>query len=920
MATTEDELFHIGTPHDGVIPHSGRWPYGSGVNAFQHPKDFYTYVAGLRKDGLSDEDIRKLCGDPKTGKPLPKDAFQHQLSYAKRAKREYERDENQKLIDQGMDNRSERARKLSEILGYPYAESMLRNLESGATVSKDERAKATYDVLKKEVDEKKMLDVGKGVPTMMGITEDRLKVAVEQLVNEGYVLHSRREQQFSDPTKTFPMTILCEPGTEYSYLMRNFDKIGVPGVKFESPQGTGLLGLVKPKPVDPKTVSVVYGEEGARKDGIIELRPGIKDLDLGSANYAQVRINVGDTHYLKGVAVYADDLPPGINIRFNTNKPEGTPLLGPKSNSVLKPMKHNPETGEIDWDNPFGAAIKKGGQKGALNIVNEEGDWQEWGRTLSAQFLSKQSESLARRQLDLASKERKEEFDEIMSLTNPIVKQNLLYEFGEKCDRAAIQLKASAMPNQSTAVLIPIDSMKEHECYARSYETGTKVCLVRYPHGGIFEIPELTVNNRNKEAGKLLGATTDAIGINHKVAQQLSGADFDGDTVVVIPNPRGEIQTKKILDGLKDFDPKIYKMSDKKEGMSEQYKQQQMGVVSNLITDMTIKGAPEEHLVRAVKHSMVVIDAEKHHLDWRASERDQGIAELKKLYQDQGYLDEKTGEPKYGGASTLISRANAQERVLERKSGRFYIDSATGEKSYPDYTLTGKTTVTKQGKEIPKTMVSRQMAETSDPYTLLSTANGGKGMPMERIYADYASTMKGLANQARKVAKNMEIPTVDKEAAREYQAEVRSISQKIAESKAWSPMERNANLYASSVVRAKREANGGTLDKKEAKRIRRQALQQGRARLGGKRPVLEFTEREWEALQKNALTKTQAREALNAANPDKIKELAMPRTKKGLSSSQVATIKALLASGHSYETLAKRYGVSTSTIQRAAKG
>ena len=58
MATTEDELFHIGTPHDGVIPHSGRFPYGSGVNAFQHPKDFYTYVAGLRKDGLSDEEIR----------------------------------------------------------------------------------------------------------------------------------------------------------------------------------------------------------------------------------------------------------------------------------------------------------------------------------------------------------------------------------------------------------------------------------------------------------------------------------------------------------------------------------------------------------------------------------------------------------------------------------------------------------------------------------------------------------------------------------------------------------------------------------------------------------------------------------------------------------------------------------------------
>ncbi len=915
----EDELYHIGTPHDGVIPHSGRFPYGSGVNAFQHPKDFYTYVKSLEKQGLKPEEIRKLCGDPETGRPLSKDEMQHQLSYSKRMKREYERDMDQKLIDKGIDNRSERARIMSEKLGYNMTESMVRNLESGPTVTKDQRAKATYEALKAEVDEKGMLDVGRGVPTMMGITEDRLKIAVEQLVNEGYVVHQRRERQFSDATKSFPMLILCKPGTEYSYLMQNFDKIGVPGVRFESPNGVGRLGIEKPQPVDPSRVMAVYGEEGAKKDGIIELRPGVKDLDMGASNYAQVRINVGDTHYLKGVAVYADDLPPGIDIRFNTNKAEGTPLMGPKHNTVLKPMKTNPETGEIDWDNPFGAAIKKGGQVGALNKVNEEGDWEDWGRKLSAQFLSKQSESLARRQLDLASKERQQEFEEIQSLTNPIVRQTLMYEFAEKCDRAAIQLKASAMPGQSTAVLIPVNSLKEHECYARNYETGTKVCLIRYPHGGIFEIPELTVNNRNKEAQKVLGATTDAIGIHHKVAQQLSGADFDGDTVVVIPNPRGEIQTKKILDGLKDFDPHMYKMDHKKKGMSEDYKQKQMGVVSNLITDMTLKGAPEEHIVRAVKHSMVVIDAEKHHLDWRASERDQGIEELKKLYQGQGYIDPKTGEEKYGGAATLISRANAQERVLERKGGRFYIDSATGEKSYPDYTLTGRTTVTKSGKVVPKQTISRQMAETPDANTLLSTMNGGKGTPMERIYADYANGMKSLANQARKQAHNMDIPTVDKRAAKEYEAEVKSIMQKVADSKAWSPMERNANLYASSVVKAKREANGGKLDKKEEKRIRRQALAQGRARLGGKRPVLEFTEREWEALQKNALTKTQAREALNAANSDKVRELAMPRQKKGLSSAQVATIKALLAAGHSYDTIAKRYGVSTTAIQRAIK-
>lgn len=46
-----------------------------------------------------------------------------------------------------------------------------------------------------------------------------------------------------------------------------------------------------------------------------------------------------------------------------------------------------------------------------------------------------------------------------------------------------------------------------------------------------------------------------------------------------------------------------------------------MGVISNLITDMTLRGADEKELARAVKHSMVVIDAEKHGLDYKRSER-----------------------------------------------------------------------------------------------------------------------------------------------------------------------------------------------------------------------------------------------------------------------------------------------------------
>lgn len=63
--------------------------------------------------------------------------------------------------------------------------------------------------------------------------------------------------------------------------------------------------------------------------------------------------------------------------------------------------------------------------------------------------------------------------------------------------------------------------------------------------------------------------------------------------------------------------------------------EKQMDVVSNLITDMTIKGATEEELFRAVKHSMVVIDAVKHKLDYKQSEEDNDIESLKKKYQSK---------------------------------------------------------------------------------------------------------------------------------------------------------------------------------------------------------------------------------------------------------------------------------------------
>src|SRR5438874_783466 len=144
------------------------------------------------------------------------------------------------------------------------------------------------------------------------------------------------------------------------------------------------------------------------------------------------------------MAMHHDNLPPGVDILFNTNKSDTGNKL-----DAMKPMKDDPT-------NPFGATVRQ-----------------------------------------------------------------------------------IAVPGQGTHIILPIDTLNEGELYAPNFRNGERVVLIRHPHGGKYEIPELTVNNNHPESKRLLGDAKDAIGIHHKVAEKLSGADFDADTVLVIPNPHG---------------------------------------------------------------------------------------------------------------------------------------------------------------------------------------------------------------------------------------------------------------------------------------------------------------------------------------------------------------------------------------------
>ena len=524
--------------------------------------------------------------------------------------------------------------------------------------------------------------------------------------------------------------------------------------------------------------------------------------------------------------------------------------------------------------------------------------------------------------MNIAKADKANEYAEIMALENPTVKKRLLQSFADDCDTASVHLYAAALPRQQYHVILPVTSMKDTEIYAPGYENGEKVALVRYPHGGTFEIPVLTVNNKQADAKKMIGtASSDAVGINSHVAEQLSGADFDGDTVMVIPcnsdKSKVRITSRPPLADLKDFDPKTvyaekpgmtYMKYTRKDGTKVDNTQIQMGMISNLITDMTLQGASDPELAKAVKHSMVVIDAAKHKLDYKQSEIDNDIATLKKRYQ--GSYDEDGNY--HEGAATLISRAKSQQSVTKRQ-GSPKTDPVTGELVWKD--VDEPTYVNSKGKTVYRTQASTKMAETSDARTLISDAN----TPMENLYADYANTMKGYANQARLQILNTKDIPYSSEAHTKYASEVKSLDSKLKTALLNAPRERQAQTIANAVVAAKKESNP-SMTKGEIKKASQQALVEARNSVGAHRQAIKLDGKEWEAIQAGAITKTQLEKIITNTDLDSLRSWATPRAKTTLTDTKVQKMKALYEAGYTLDEIGKSLGVSSSTISKYLNG
>ena len=887
-----DDILHI-----GVARRSGRYPWGSGKDPYQHSGDFLSRVNELKKQGLSEKEIADAVG-------LTTTQLRVQKSLAKDEQRTLQVDRARSLREDGLSTN-----KIAEKMGI--AESSVRSLLNTESEARMNASRNLADFLKKQVDEKGMIDVGTGVERELGgnISREKLKQALYILEREGYPTYGGGVPQVTNPGKQTNIQVLCPPGTEHKDIYNYGNVHSVRDYISYDGGETFKKAFVYPASMDSKRLQIRYAEDGGiNKDGVIELRRGVKDLDLGNSRYAQVRIMVDGNRYLKGMAVYSDNMPDGVDVIFNTNKTKKVAKM-----DVLKKIKDDP-------DNPFGALIKEhGGQsyyidkdgKEKLSLINktrEEGDWETWSKKLPSQFLSKQNMDLIQKQLKLTKADKQAEFDEICSLTNPTVKKSLLRSFADDCDAAAVDLKAAALPRQKYQVILPLTTIKDDQVYAPNYNDGETVALVRYPHGGTFEIPILTVNNKHSEGKRVLGTTpSDAIGISSKVAERLSGADFDGDTVMVIPTGKNvHITSTRPLKGLEGFDPKI--SYPEREGMKYMKNTQtEMGKISNLINDMTLKGANPDELARAVRHSMVVIDAEKHKLDYKKSEADNGIAALKKRYQ--GTIDENGRY--HEGAATLISRAKSKEVVPKRK-GSPIIDKETGEVSYKE--VHEEYFDKKTGKTKFRTQNSTKMAETKDAYTLVSDAN----TPQERAYADYANYMKSLANQARKEMLNTGSIKYSPSAKATYQKEVDSLTAKLNVSLKNAPRERQAQAIANAEINAKKK-NNPDMTKAELKKASQTALVNARLKVGAERKPIEITDKEWEAIQAGAISENKLAQIITHTDTDKLRERATPRAKTALSTAKINKISAMKASGYTTAQIAKALGVSSSTVTKYLK-
>ena len=194
----DDYILHYGMPR-----RSGRYPWGSGDNPYQHEGDFLSRVQELKDQGLSEKEIADALGMSTT-------ELRVQKSIANDERRAVLAQQAKDLQAKGYNTYQ-----IAEKMGFKNEASVRNLLNNDSAKRRMNAAKTTADFLREQIEKKGMLDVGKGVEKELGITKTQLDEALMILSMEGYPIFKAGIPQATNPGKQSNMTVIAPKDTEY---------------------------------------------------------------------------------------------------------------------------------------------------------------------------------------------------------------------------------------------------------------------------------------------------------------------------------------------------------------------------------------------------------------------------------------------------------------------------------------------------------------------------------------------------------------------------------------------------------------------------------------------------------------------------------------------------------------------------------
>ena len=202
------ELMHYGIPR-----RSGRYPWGSGEDPYQRTRDFLSRVEELKKQGWTEtpENIKKEFG-------LSTKEYRNEKTIAKDQRRMTDVARAKSLAADGKGSTE-----IGKIMGMP--ESTIRSLLNPKSEERMLLTRDTVDFLRKQVDEKGMVDVGTGVDRELNISKERLDLALYYLESkEGYPVYTGGVPQVTNKGQQTVQRVLCVPGTQHKEIYE-YDRV-----------------------------------------------------------------------------------------------------------------------------------------------------------------------------------------------------------------------------------------------------------------------------------------------------------------------------------------------------------------------------------------------------------------------------------------------------------------------------------------------------------------------------------------------------------------------------------------------------------------------------------------------------------------------------------------------------------------------